>query len=279
MSVFVSFSHADIEFAESLSTALIGQNVKVWRDEFRLRAGDELASGLVEAIGRCSVFVLLWSRAAAASKWVELEATLARSLEAEGRLQLIVIGVEADGRYEWPEWLPERVILDSAGEVESAVRTVVNRLARLEDAARAGRRFDPEARTHTDHVWHEQVTETGRVVGRLHVISIDRDEAYSILSQFTFASKAVGVCGGDDAEQMAQQLLGSAHRACAEGFEGEPYWVRLKGTAQATLTFDIDTPEGVTFAVDGQCFRVGDVRRGTTLFNVGALFGLTLPDG
>src|SRR4051794_19812451 len=46
-----------------------------------LRGGDKWAPGLKEELGRADKVLLLWTRKAAAAKWVKWELSVARSLE------------------------------------------------------------------------------------------------------------------------------------------------------------------------------------------------------
>jgi hypothetical protein len=54
MSVFISNSHEDQDFVDKLSLRVLNENIKVWRDEYKLSAGDSLTARIGEAIGSAS---------------------------------------------------------------------------------------------------------------------------------------------------------------------------------------------------------------------------------
>ena len=50
MSVFISYSRKDADFVDKLSYALIENNVKVWKDDMKMVAGDLLSTESVPAL-------------------------------------------------------------------------------------------------------------------------------------------------------------------------------------------------------------------------------------
>ncbi len=78
--VFLSYNSADKKVAEEIAVFLATAQVGVWFDEWALAPGDSLIEEIDGALGRCSHYVLVWSRRAARSRWVqrELRSTLAR---------------------------------------------------------------------------------------------------------------------------------------------------------------------------------------------------------
>ena len=71
--VFVSHSHTDRDFALELQKALREAGAETFFDQDRLDAGDDLPVHLARAIVRCTVFLLLWSKHSASSRWVSRE--------------------------------------------------------------------------------------------------------------------------------------------------------------------------------------------------------------
>ena len=69
--------------ARLLATALAATGQGVWFDEWELRPGDSLIGGIEEGLANASVFVIIWSEAAAASNWVgtEMRAYLRRRVD------------------------------------------------------------------------------------------------------------------------------------------------------------------------------------------------------
>ena len=68
--VFVSHSHEDNEFCQQIVQALRDAGADVWYDEHNLGWG-ELHDEIQRELGRRAIFVLILSKAAFASKWVQ----------------------------------------------------------------------------------------------------------------------------------------------------------------------------------------------------------------
>ncbi|MEN6320978.1 MAG: TIR domain-containing protein [Syntrophaceae bacterium] len=79
--VFVSYDHDDSKIAERIKQDLIKNGIAVWIDEGELRAGHPLISKIQEAIKEAANFVLLWSKRASQSRWVNAEWNAAWHLE------------------------------------------------------------------------------------------------------------------------------------------------------------------------------------------------------
>lgn len=60
MHVFISYSHADGDFAEILRTRLAGSELNVWTDEDRLLAGEDWRNSIDKAIrSACALIVVM----------------------------------------------------------------------------------------------------------------------------------------------------------------------------------------------------------------------------
>ena len=96
MKVFISHNAADKTTARALATLLVEQGVDVWFDEWDILPGQSLTGGIEEGLTNASVFALLWSGKASASKWVgtELRAFIRRRVENDG---LRIVPLMLDG--------------------------------------------------------------------------------------------------------------------------------------------------------------------------------------
>jgi tetratricopeptide (TPR) repeat protein len=79
--VFVSYDHDDRKIADRIKEDLIKNKVAVWIDEENLRAGHPLIARIQDAIKKAASFVLLWSKQASRSRWVNAEWNAAWHLE------------------------------------------------------------------------------------------------------------------------------------------------------------------------------------------------------
>src|ERR1700761_1188907 len=71
--VFISYTRSDADWAHKIAANLRNRGVSVFLDESRITAGDEWGETLRGAIVESQALVVLWSNAAAQSKWVTKE--------------------------------------------------------------------------------------------------------------------------------------------------------------------------------------------------------------
>ncbi len=92
MRAFISHNKADKVSARFLATCFVEQGEDVWFDEWEIGPGDSITGGVERGLSECDVFVLLWSAAAGASKWVgaELGAYLKKRIE-NGSIRIIPV--------------------------------------------------------------------------------------------------------------------------------------------------------------------------------------------
>src|SRR6267378_4430509 len=73
MHVFISYSHADGDFADNLRTRLKGDGFDVWTDEDRLLAGEDWRNGIDQAIRSACTLIVVVTPSAKASEYVTYE--------------------------------------------------------------------------------------------------------------------------------------------------------------------------------------------------------------
>ena len=80
--VFLSYNRADVAVARSVGAHLALAGVKVWFDEWNIKAGDSIPGRLNEGLQGFDAFVILWSERASRSAWVrqELNTAITRAL-------------------------------------------------------------------------------------------------------------------------------------------------------------------------------------------------------
>ena len=72
-SVFISHSSKDKKFVRELVKALKEQSVTAWVDDKQIKVGQPIPLRIAEGIRRCDFFLVVLSRAATESRWVENE--------------------------------------------------------------------------------------------------------------------------------------------------------------------------------------------------------------
>lgn len=78
---FLSYSREDRERVNELELRLTSQRVTIWRDQEERRAGERWPKALGEAIAASDFLLLVWSKRAAESEFVELEWCTALALK------------------------------------------------------------------------------------------------------------------------------------------------------------------------------------------------------
>lgn len=78
---FISHSWEDKPLAMQLERELGSAKIDVWIDHSEIRGGDNLPKRINDALEWCNTFLLIWSKAASKSRWVDLEWTNALSLD------------------------------------------------------------------------------------------------------------------------------------------------------------------------------------------------------
>jgi hypothetical protein len=73
MDAFVSHSSANRTIATELESGLQARGFRIWLDEADIHLGSLLREELQTSIRRCRVLLLLWSRPASASRWINAE--------------------------------------------------------------------------------------------------------------------------------------------------------------------------------------------------------------
>jgi hypothetical protein len=158
MDAFISHSSQQADLAARVEAILEADGLEVWLDRSEIRLGALLRRELQSSIEACRVLVLLWSKAAAKSRWVAAELLTAYHLD-----RFILAGtcdsaqppfflrstIYLDFRRPESEWAPRlaRAVRESAAgpneippdmrapsaEVDGAVRTIAARQAAVLD--------------------------------------------------------------------------------------------------------------------------------------------------
>jgi hypothetical protein len=118
--VFISYSRADFHFAEQLAGALRRLGLAVWFDVHELRPGTDWSSAIDRAITECDTFLLVASRTALESTYVQEEQERATELT---RSVITVLP-----RRPAPPNLPEGPNYDLASSFKQGVNQIANDL-------------------------------------------------------------------------------------------------------------------------------------------------------
>lgn len=73
MRIFISHNAKDKATARLLAGLFADRGVSFWFDEYEIKPGESIIGGIEKGLQECDVFLLMWSAAAKASKWVDTE--------------------------------------------------------------------------------------------------------------------------------------------------------------------------------------------------------------
>lgn len=135
MPVFISYSHANAEFAEKLAFQLVRARAQVWIDRWELNVGDSLLRRIEEAVTGASALIVVLSKASVASEWCrkELTAGLMRELE-EKRVVVMPVLIET---CDIPLFLRDKKYADFRSDFDTGLSDLLKGIARVTNDTRS----------------------------------------------------------------------------------------------------------------------------------------------
>lgn len=129
MPIFISYSHADKSFVETLAAHLVKRNAHVWVDTWELNVGDSIVGRVQEAIQDSSALLVVLSKASVKSEWCkkELSAGLMRELDEKRVIVLPVLLEDC----EIPPFLREKMYADFRKDFDKGVSAIVDAVAKV----------------------------------------------------------------------------------------------------------------------------------------------------
>ncbi|WAC11764.1 toll/interleukin-1 receptor domain-containing protein [Dyadobacter pollutisoli] len=129
MSVFISYSSKDHEFADRLALALVAKRIKVWLDKWEMQPGDSLLDKIQNGLTDSSYLLVVLSKNSVESEWCkkELNSGLMREIE-ERKVHIIPIIID-DCKV--PVFLREKVYADFRKEFKDGFDELIRPLYKL----------------------------------------------------------------------------------------------------------------------------------------------------
>jgi hypothetical protein len=122
--VFISYSHADREFAERFATALRAHGQDVWFDAWEIGPGDSIVTKIFEeGLRSAAAFAVVLSKDSAQSRWVRDELNLATVRRIEDLTRVIPVLKED---VELPTALRALHWVDMRSDFDQGIRSVLN---------------------------------------------------------------------------------------------------------------------------------------------------------
>jgi hypothetical protein len=129
MPIFISYSHQERDFVDTLSYHLVKAKAHVWVARWELRVGDSLLNRIESAIQSASALLVILSEASTKSEWCrkELTAGLVRELE-ERRVVVLPVLLE---ECTVPLFLRDKLYADFRTDFDAGLRAVLESVARV----------------------------------------------------------------------------------------------------------------------------------------------------
>ena len=266
MSVFVSYSHSDHDLVDRLCASLVENNVKVWKDNWQISAGESLVRKIQDGIETASYLCVVFSEETSNSEWVKREVDLALSRENVANVITIVPILIEDCKL--PPSLGELVYVDFRGSFDSGMKELLAVVGRKYNVNNSGRLSDG-LDYYTDYLVVEGA-KGGKHYARVDMVAFDVEEEFSILTQIEIVGNEFATkdhLGLDERENIKNQML----QCCVERFSEKDSRIRIIGNEIYQTTFAIlDGEDRAVLAVKVRVVRLGKVAKNVVLFNLGA---------
>lgn len=129
MPLFISYSHADAEFATKLAQQLFKHKAYVWIDQWELKVGDSLIDKIQNAVEGASALLVVLTKVSVESEWCkkELSSGLIRELE-EKRVVVLPILLE-DCKI--PMFLRDKLYADFRTDFDHGLKKILEAVAKV----------------------------------------------------------------------------------------------------------------------------------------------------
>lgn len=267
MSVFISYNHNDSEFVDKLAIELLRNNVKVWKDKWKIETGDSFIDKIEAAIEDASFLIIVLSSNSVKSDWVkkELNAALIREID-DKKIKILPIKID-DCKV--PLFLREKLYADFRNDFEEGLHkilSVVTQKYNLDGGGRVKSDTSYYFDFTIDHGFSDKIFYMS-----IDTVSFDSEEDFSILTQFEFLGSAF-----DNSiplnESLANEIKVTLLRACGQEFHSNPGRITLSQDKPVKGNFTLDDENrNIHYDISYNSKRLGNVSGGTVIINVGAL--------
>lgn len=181
MPIFISYSHADADFVESLAKQLVRHKHYIWLDKWELNVGDSLIQRIQGALHLTPGLIVVLSKAAVESEWCkkELESGLIRELEEKRVVVFPVVKEDC----ELPLFLKGKVYADFRSSFDDGFRALNEGIAKISNPTQ-GRAERPDFHTDWAVDWGAR-----NGVGWMRMVLLDHSPLfpYSCYTEVKFA--------------------------------------------------------------------------------------------
>lgn len=268
MPLFISYSHADADFVESLAKQLVRHKQYVWLDKWELNVGDSLIQRIQGALHLTPGLIVVLSKASVDSEWCkkELESGLIRELEEK---RVVVFPVVKDD-CQLPLFLRGKVYADFRSDFDDGFRALLEGIAKVSNPSQ-GRLERPDF--HTDWAIDWGTTDG---IGWMRMVLLDHSPQfpYSCYTEVRFAFDRAtsnwfrAQLKADQGEYARLQILGVLAKCLAEVGDLRILLPDQFPKHKSLECADESSP--IRFMVEVEARRLGEDTGRDILFDVGS---------
>lgn len=148
MSVLISYSHSDADFALRLTKQIFLRGGHVWIDQCELAPGDSIYESIQEAITKASAIIVILSQKSVESLWCRREIAAGMTREATERKILVIPLLLEDCQI--PLFLQDKLYADFRTRFDVGIGTLMRAIAKF-TVHNAGRVSTDSDDFHTDY--------------------------------------------------------------------------------------------------------------------------------
>lgn len=268
MTVFISYNYKDAEIAERLALELVRNNIKVWKDSWRIGVGDSLIQKIQDGLEGAHFFCVIFSKNSLESEWVKREITAALLREIENRKVMLLPIVIDDCKL--PLLVRDKLYADFRSNFDDGLKKLLAVISPYYKTQSNGR-VSSDDHYYIDYSCIAEVVDK-LIVCEIDVVSFDLEEPYSILTQIKFEgtdTTTLESLGLESVSEITDLIL----KTCMVEFSERPAQVVISPGKKNVANFMLSNEEGlVLFHAQSIVKIVGNMHKGAVLFNIGALF-------
>ena len=268
MTVFISYNHKDSDFVDRLALELVRNNLKVWKDKWKINVGDSVIDEIESGINGASFLIIVLSKNSIQSRWVkrELNAALIREID-DNNIRILPIIID-DCKI--PLFLREKLYADFRKDFNEGFNHILSVVGKKYNI-HGGGRVDAGTTYYLDYSFDQGFSDHCFFMN-LDIVSFDTEEQFSILTQFWFSSNELPNDVFLD-KALETEIKFRIIKICGHEFFLKPSRLKISPGAIVEGRFTIDDIQIPThFDVKYRVNRLGVDSSGTVVFNIGALF-------
>jgi hypothetical protein len=256
MPVFISYSHKDKQFADTLARNLIHQRHHVWMDRWELKVGDSLLEKIQNALGGANAIIVILSKHSVDSVWCkkELNAGLMRELEEKNTIILPCVIDDC----EIPIFLKEKLYADFRKNPDDAFIELDKALAGISNPHQ-GRTETPDFLIDWSTSWGTLGDDLSRQVIEHTYVDHSPDWPYIVMAQCRVICNSVASrqFSRDQEEGQRSEFILAVLDLILEQTTKKELTMTIDSALPQRLFKKIMGKKGADFLVEFSCRRLG----------------------